>query len=74
MDSEFQLSMWMLGAVALVILSFEAREMVRRWRARRYVEMVRERLEELGGTMQVVSRPGKGTTVTLRAPLGMPPG
>ena len=35
--------------------------------------LVRERMVDLGGTMEVVSRPGKGTTITLSAPLGTPP-
>jgi signal transduction histidine kinase len=31
---------------------------------------MRERVEELGGEIEVSSRPGEGTEVTVRVPLG----
>jgi signal transduction histidine kinase len=37
------------------------------------LESMRSRAEKLGGRLEVISKPGQGTAITLRAPLGRHP-
>lgn len=37
------------------------------------IRIMKERSEEISGTLEIISAPGKGTTVILKCPLDMPP-